>query len=97
MKLQNINKIAIIGAGAMGNQIAEILSRQGEYTVNLVDINEGFVQKGLQAIDDRMERFFVAKGKITAEDKQKIMKRISGTTSIAEAVKDIDFVLEAVP
>jgi 3-hydroxybutyryl-CoA dehydrogenase len=97
MKLQNINKIAIIGAGAMGNQIAEILSRQGEYTVNLVDINEEFVQKGLQAIDDRMERFFVAKGKISAEDKQKIMKRISGTTSIAEAVKDIDFVLEAVP
>lgn len=97
MKLQDIKNIAIIGAGAMGNQIAEILSRQGEYTVNLVDINEEFVQKGLQAIDDRMERFFVAKGKITAEAKQNIMKRIAGTTSIAEAVKDIDFVIEAVP
>lgn len=96
MKLEGIKKIAIVGAGAMGNQMAELFSRVGEYTVTLIDIEDEFVEKGIKAIDDRLERFFVAKGKISAEDKETIMDRITGRSDLEEAVKDCDFVIEAV-
>ncbi len=96
MKLEGIKKIAIVGAGAMGNQMAELFSRVGGYTVTLVDIEDEFVEKGIKAIDDRLERFFVAKGKISAEDKKAIQDRISGSSDLEEAVKDCDFVIEAV-
>jgi 3-hydroxybutyryl-CoA dehydrogenase len=96
MTLEGIKKIAVIGAGAMGNQMAELFSRVGEYTVTLVDIKDEFVEKGIKAIDDRLERFFVAKGKISAEDKEAVMARITGNSDLEEAVKDCDFVIEAV-
>jgi 3-hydroxybutyryl-CoA dehydrogenase len=96
MKLDAVKKIAIIGAGAMGNQMAELFSRVGEYTVTLVDIKDEFVEKGIKAIDDRLERFFVAKGKISAEDKEAIMNRITGSSDLEEAVKNCDFAIEAV-
>ena len=96
MKLEGIKKIAIIGAGAMGNQMAELFSRVGEYTVTLIDIEDDFVEKGIKAIDGRLERFFVAKGKISAEDKKAIMDRITGSSDLEEAVKGCDFVIEAV-
>jgi 3-hydroxybutyryl-CoA dehydrogenase len=96
MTLEGIKKIAVIGAGAMGNQMAELFSRVGGYTVTLVDIKDEFVEKGIKAIDDRLERFFVAKGKISAEDKEAIMARITGSSNLAEAVKDCDFAIEAV-
>ncbi len=61
-----------------------------------VDIKDELVEKGIKAIDGRLEKFFVAKGKITADDKTAIMGRISGSSNIEEAVKDCDFVIEAV-
>lgn len=97
MKLEDIKKTAVIGAGAMGAQIADVLSRLGGYEVHIVDANNELVTKGLQSIDDRLERFFVSKGKITAEVKKAVMQRIIGKTSIEDAVKDVDFVIEAVP
>ena len=97
MKLEDIQKIAIVGAGAMGNQMAELFSRVGEYSVTLIDIEDTLVEKGLKAIDGRLERFFVAKEKITAEDKKAIMGRIIGSSNLEDAVKDCDFVIEAVP
>jgi 3-hydroxybutyryl-CoA dehydrogenase len=96
MTLEGIKKIGVIGAGAMGNQMAELFSRVGEYTVTLVDIKDEFVEKGIKAIDDRLERFFVAKGKISAEDKEAVMARITGNSDLEKAVKDCDFVIEAV-
>lgn len=97
MKLEDINKIAVIGAGAMGAQMAEVFSRVGGYQVCLVDISDELVNKGLQSIDDRLERFFVAKGKITAEEKKAITGRIKGFSSLEQAVGQVDFVIEAVP
>ena len=96
MKLEEIRKTAVIGAGAMGNQIAEILSRLGGYEVHIVDINEDLVRKGLQTIEDRLERFFISKGKMTAEEKETIVGRIKGNISVEKAVEDVDFVIEAV-
>lgn len=95
MKLEEVRIIAVIGAGNMGNQIAEILSRLGVYEVNIQDINEQFVSKGLQAIEERLEKFFVAKGKITPDEKKRIMGRIKGTTSAETAAKDADLIIEA--
>ena len=97
MKLEEIKKAAVIGSGAMGSQITEVLSRLAEYEVRMVDVSDELVNKGIQSIGDRMERFFVAKGKMTAEEKKAAMGRIKGSTSVEEAVRDVDFVLEAVP
>jgi 3-hydroxyacyl-CoA dehydrogenase len=69
MKIGEIKKTTVIGAGIMGAQIAEVLSRVGGYEVKLVDINDDLVRKGFQSIDQRLERFFVSKGKITPEEK----------------------------
>jgi len=97
MKLEEIKRTAVIGSGAMGSQIAEVLSRLGGYEVYIIDINDELVRKGLQSIDDRLEHFFVAKGKITAEEKKAIAGRIKGSTRVEETVKDADFIIEAVP
>ena len=97
MKLEEIKRTAVIGAGAMGSQIAEVFARIGGYQVSMVDSSEGLVKKGLQSIEDRLESFFVSKGKMTAEEKAAITGRINGTTSLEEAVGNTDFVIEAVP
>ncbi len=96
MKIQDIKKTTVIGAGAMGAQIAEVLSRMGGYEVWMVDINDELVRKGFQYIEDRLDRFFVSKGKLTPEEKKNIVNRIKGSTSIEEASKGADLVIEAV-
>src|SRR4030042_3277046 len=96
MKIEEIKKTTVIGAGTMGAQIADILSRIGGYEVSLVDINDDLVRKGLQLIDQRLERFFVSKGKITADEKKNIMNRIKGFTSIEEAARGADLAIEEV-
>ena len=97
MKLDEVKRTAVIGSGAMGAQIAEVFSRLGGYEVCMVDTSDELVRKGLQSIEDRLERFFVAKGKMTAEEKTAVMDRIKGSNSIAEGVVDAHFILEAVP
>jgi 3-hydroxybutyryl-CoA dehydrogenase len=95
MKIEDIKKTTVIGAGTMGAQIAEVLSRMGGYEVNMVDINDDLVKKGFQSIDQRLERFFVLKGKLTADEKRNILNRIKGYTSLENASKATDLVIEA--
>ena len=95
MKAGEMKKTTVIGAGTMGAQIAEVLSRMGGYEVMMVDINDDLVRKGLQSIDQRLDRFFVSKGKLTPEEKKNILNRIKGTTSLEEASKGTDLVIEA--
>lgn len=97
MKLEDIKKTAVIGSGAMGAQIAEIFSRVGGYEVNMIDVTDDLVSRGLKSIEDRMERFFVAKGKMTPAEKSIVMGRIRGQTSLEKASEDVQFVVEAVP
>lgn len=96
MKIDEVNKMAVIGAGSMGSQITEILSYLGSYEVSMVDISDDLVIKGYQSIEERLERFFVSKGKLTSEEKEDILSRIKGITNIEEAVKDAEFIIEAV-
>jgi 3-hydroxybutyryl-CoA dehydrogenase len=95
LKVNDIKKVAVIGAGLMGSQIAELMARLGQYRVALVDVKEEFVSKGLAGIDQRAEKFFVAKGKMTPEQKKELMGRIDGTIDIAQAAGGADFVVEA--
>ena len=80
----------------MGSQIAQILSQVGAYEVQLVDIDEELVKKGYQDIEVRLERFFVSKGKITADEKEEILSRIKLHARLEEGVKEADFIIEAV-
>jgi 3-hydroxybutyryl-CoA dehydrogenase len=67
------------------------------YEVNIIDVSDELVRNGIKAIDYRMEKFFVAKGKMTPEQKSTIMRRIKGYSTLKEAVNGVDFVIEAIP
>ena len=67
------------------------------YEVNITDVGDELIKNGIKAIDNRIDAFFVAKGKITSEEKAAIMGRIRGCSTVEEAVKGVDFVIEAIP
>lgn len=96
MGLENIKQVTVIGAGNMGSQIAQLLSQVGGYPVIMNDTTDELVQRGLQNQKNNLQRFFVDKGKITADEMETITGRIKGTTNLAEAVSKADFVIEAV-
>ena len=88
-----IKKLGIVGAGTMGNGIAQVAAQVG-YDVVMRDIEDSFVERGLKNIDKFLSKS-VEKGKLQADEKQKIMGRIKGTTKMSD-LKDVDFVVEAV-
>ena len=88
-----IKKIGVLGAGAMGNGIAQVCAQAG-YAVVMRDIADEFVQRGLKTIEGFLSKS-VEKGKISEDDKKKTVGRITGTTKVAD-LKDVDFVIEAV-
>jgi len=88
-----IKKIGIIGAGTMGNGIAQLAAQIG-CDVVMRDVEMRFVEGGLKKIDGFLSRS-VEKGKIEQQEKDAVMGRIKGTTDMAD-LKDVDFVVEAV-
>ncbi len=88
-----IKTVGVLGAGSMGNGIAQVAAQAG-YKVVMRDIEERFVENGLKAIDKFLTKS-VEKGKMTAEQKTEILGRIKGTTRM-EDLRDVDFVIEAV-
>jgi 3-hydroxybutyryl-CoA dehydrogenase len=87
-----IKTIGVVGAGTMGNGIAQVAAQAG-YNVVMRDIEERFVQGGIKNIDRFLAKS-VEKGKVTADDKAAVMGRIKGTTKM-EDLKDADFIIEA--
>lgn len=87
-----IKNVMVIGAGQMGNGIAQVLA-QAEYSVYLNDINQELVDKGLQMIDKNLSRL-VSKEKMTEDEKEKVLSRIQSSTSYDNA-KDTQLVIEA--
>jgi 3-hydroxybutyryl-CoA dehydrogenase len=96
MELERIKNVAVIGAGAMGSQIGEQLSRVAKYSVVLCDANAELVNKGLEAIQFRLKKFFVGKAKMSESEFNEVMSRIEGIASISKAVQKADCVIEAV-
>lgn len=94
MKVEDVRKVAIIGAGVMGRGIAQVFAQAG-YQVYLCDVKEEILENAISTIKKYISRA-VEKGKITEEDAQKILNRIKTTINLKEAVKDADFVVEAV-
>jgi 3-hydroxybutyryl-CoA dehydrogenase len=88
-----MKKIAVIGAGTMGNGIAHVFAQSGFETA-LIDINESAVEKAISTIQKNLERL-ISKEKITIEEKDKTLARISKYTSITKGIADADLIIEA--
>lgn len=91
-----VKKICTLGAGAMGSQIAQLAATSGYY-VSMYDIEDKFVQGGLDAIKKTLQRYFVEKGKLSQEEANALLGKIKGTTDLKEAVKDVQVVIESIP
>ena len=89
----DIKTIGVVGAGSMGNGIAQVSAMMG-YNVIMNDVEDKFLQGALKSIDKFMSKS-VEKGKMTEEAKAAALGRIKSTTKI-EDLKDADFVVEAV-
>jgi 3-hydroxybutyryl-CoA dehydrogenase len=85
--------IAVIGSGTMGNGIAQVAARSG-LAVIMRDVEPEFLARGMQAIDASLGRE-VAKQRLSAAEKNRIIERIR-TVSELEAVREVDFVIEAI-
>ncbi|WP_446752003.1 3-hydroxyacyl-CoA dehydrogenase/enoyl-CoA hydratase family protein [Vulcanisaeta sp. JCM 16161] len=94
MSSLGIKRVAVLGAGTMGHGIAEVFAMAG-FEVNLMDISDDILRNALNRIRDSLERLS-RRGELR-ESVDLIMSRIRTTTKISEAVKDIDFLVEAVP
>ncbi|MCK1655541.1 3-hydroxybutyryl-CoA dehydrogenase [Bradyrhizobium sp. 149] len=87
-----IQTVGIIGAGTMGNGIAQICAAAG-LPVVMVDISDAAVNRGISTVGGSLERL-VKKEKMSASDRDATLKRITGTTDRAKLV-DCDLVIEA--
>ena len=88
-----IKRIMVIGAGFMGSGIAQVMAAAG-YDVVLMDVADGFVRKGMAAIEKNLAGS-VAKGKLAEADKTATLGRIIATTELTPA-KDCDLIIEAI-
>ncbi len=88
-----MKNISVIGAGTMGNGIAHTFAQFG-YQVNLVDVSQDQIDKGIKTIDKNLSRM-VSKEKITEDDKNNTLKNIHSFTDLKEGVKNAELVVEA--
>jgi 3-hydroxybutyryl-CoA dehydrogenase len=93
--VKEINNIAVIGAGTMGNGIAQAAA-QANYKVTMVDTETRFLDRGFASIKKSLSRF-AAKGKISEAEAARVLDSIKGTLDINEAVNTADVVIECVP
>jgi len=88
-----IKTIGVVGAGTMGNGIAQVFAQAG-FTVRLVDVAQPMLDRARASIDKSLTKF-VEKGKLTAEDRDRTMARLSTNTAI-DGLGDADYVVEAI-
>ena len=93
MRLEDVKKIGVVGAGTMGNGIAQVCAMAG-YQVVMRDVTLELTEKGLNTIRKSLDRM-VKKGAISAEEKEATLSRIQVTEKL-EDLKDVDFAIEAV-
>jgi 3-hydroxybutyryl-CoA dehydrogenase len=87
-----MSKVAVVGAGTMGNGIAHVFAQQGWETL-LTDVSPAAVKSGLAAIERNTEKQ-ASKGVITGSQRRDLLARITSATSL-DAVKDAELVVEA--
>jgi len=89
----DIKTVGVIGAGTMGNGIAQVAAHVGELNVIMNDIKQEFVDRGLATIDKNLARL-VAKERITEAQKAAVLGRIKTSVDVSD-MKNADFVIEA--
>lgn len=88
-------QVAVLGAGTMGHGIAQVSAMAG-HDVCMRDIDEDIVDDGLAVIESNLDGG-VERDKLTEAEAAATLDRLSGTTSLEDAVADADLVVEAVP
>jgi 3-hydroxybutyryl-CoA dehydrogenase len=94
VSIGSIKTVAVLGAGTMGNGIAHVFARAG-YSVILRDVEERFLQRGMETIEKNLDRE-IKKGKLAEAEKPAVIGRLKPVTDMA-AVAAADFAVEAVP
>lgn len=96
MKLEELKTVTVIGAGDMGHGIAQLALMAG-YHVNLCDIKQEYVDRGLSRIFASLDKL-ASKGRVDAALVETIrQERVTGYTVIEDAVRDAELIIEAVP
>jgi 3-hydroxybutyryl-CoA dehydrogenase len=91
----SISTIAVLGAGTMGHGIAHVCAAAG-YATRLYDLNDAAVDAGMSKIRSNLDKG-VAKGKVSAQDRDRALSCLVGTSSLEEACNTAELVIEAVP
>jgi len=94
LSTDSIKTVAVLGAGTMGNGIAHVFARSG-YNVILRDLEQRFLDRGLETIGKNLDRE-IKKGKLTEAEKGIVLARLTPAADMA-AIAVADFVVEAVP
>jgi 3-hydroxybutyryl-CoA dehydrogenase len=94
MSIAQIQTVAVLGAGTMGNGIAHVFARAG-YRVILRDVEQRFLERGLETVAKNLDRE-IKKGKLPETERANVLARISLVTDMS-AIATADFVVEAVP
>jgi 3-hydroxybutyryl-CoA dehydrogenase len=92
--IMEIKKIAVLGAGLMGHGICQVATQAG-YEVNLRDIEQRFVDNGMQMIKGSLQKF-QSKGQLTEAQVNETLGRIHPMLDLKAAVSDVDLIIEAV-
>jgi 3-hydroxybutyryl-CoA dehydrogenase len=91
-----IKKITVLGAGLMGHGITQVAAQIGKYEVTMRDIEQRFVDNGMNMIRESLQRF-VKKAQITEAQMNEILSRIHPSLDLKEAVSNADLIIEAAP
>ncbi len=89
-----IKNVFVIGAGTMGNGIAQVTAQAG-YNVTMSDVQDEFISRGMATIEKSLDRM-IKKDTLQESEKEDIMSRIKTTLDMKDA-KDADLVIEAAP
>jgi 3-hydroxybutyryl-CoA dehydrogenase len=89
----DIKKVAVIGAGTMGNGITHVFAQNG-FSVSLIDVSQEQLNKALSTITKNLDRQ-LAKGSITEKAKSDALSNIQPFTSLATGIKDANLIVEA--
>jgi len=92
MDADEVKKAGVVGCGIMGSGIVEVLGSSGIEVV-VVDVSEGLVAQGLEAIGQSLSKA-VKRGKLTEDERTEVLARVDGRTDL-EALREVDVVIEA--
>ncbi|MBK7630001.1 MAG: 3-hydroxybutyryl-CoA dehydrogenase [Ignavibacteriales bacterium] len=90
----NINKVAVIGGGTMGNGIAHVFAMNG-FDVFLTEMNEDLYQRALKTISGNLDRQ-IKKQVISEDEKKQALSKITKTIGIENIPEDMNLVIEAI-